>query len=461
MAGESAATVLGPSNNRSGIGLLTCLSLVTATMVGTGVYTTLGFQLQDLRSGFSILCLWIAGGVIALCGALSYAELAARIPRSGGEYTYLSEIYHPALGFMAAFVSLIAGFAAPIALSAMAFGSYLHAAFPSCSAHNASFLSVILISLIHLRSLSVSSFVQVASTLLKFLLAGLFIAAGFWSLAKHPEGLDIVRPHGESFAELLHPSSGIALIFVLYAYSGWNAVNYLAGEVREGRRLVGLSLVLGTVAVALFYVALNTVFLTSAPTSELRGVLNVGSVATAHLIGPSGGRVMSAIIAFGLLASISAMIWAGPRVTQRVGEDYPALAWLGERTVTGIPRRAILLQLLLVLGLIAGGTFETVLLFAQTPLLLCLILGVAGILVLRFKQASPSALNFDGRPSENFFKPRFTCPIFPLPPLVFIFCSGAGLIYSALCKPWIAFAGVTIMLLPLLFYRWLAPPKKP
>jgi APA family basic amino acid/polyamine antiporter len=432
--------------------LTTCLSLVTATMVGTGVYTTLGFQLQDLSSGFSILCLWVLGGVISLCGALSYAELAARIPRSGGEYTYLSEIYHPALGFMAAFVSLIAGFAAPIALSAMAFGSYLHAAFPFCPVHLSSWIVVLLISLFHLRSLHVSSLVQVAATALKFLLVALFIAAGFWSLSRNAGACAVLTPHTHSAEELLRPSSGIALIFVLYAYSGWNAVTYLAGEVRSGRRIVGLSLVLGTLAVALFYVMLNAIFLTSAPLSELRGVLNVGSVAAEHLIGPSGGRIMSGIISFGLLASISAMVWAGPRVIQRVGEDYPIFALLARRTATGIPRRAILLQLLLVLGLIAGGSFQTVLLLAQIPLLLCLILGVSGLLVLRKKEG--------GLSRTLGSRPQFTCPLYPLPPVLFILCSGAGLLYSAISKPMIALSGMVIMLLPLTLYRWISRPKK-
>jgi APA family basic amino acid/polyamine antiporter len=432
--------------------LPTCLSLVTATMVGTGVYTTLGFQLQNLSSGFSILCLWVLGGVISLCGALSYAELAARIPRSGGEYTYLSEIYHPALGFMAAFVSLIAGFAAPIALSAMAFGSYLHAAFPFCPVHLSSWIVVLLISLFHLRSLQVSSLVQVAATALKFLLVALFIAVGFWSLSRNAGAWAVLTPHARSAEELLRPSSGIALIFVLYAYSGWNAVTYLAGEVRSGGRIVGLSLVLGTLAVALFYVMLNAIFLTSAPLSELRGVLNVGSVAAQHLIGPSGGRIMSGIISFGLLASISAMVWAGPRVIQRVGEDYPIFAWLARRTATGIPRRAILLQLLLVLGLITGASFETVLLFAQIPLLLCLILGVSGLLVLRKKEG--------GLSRTLGSRPQFTCPLYPLPPVLFILCSGAGLLYSAISKPMIALSGMVIMLLPLTLYRWISRQKE-
>jgi APA family basic amino acid/polyamine antiporter len=444
----STATV----GKREGIGLISSLSLVMATMVGTGVYTALGFQLQDLHSGFSILCLWVLGGMISLCGALSYAELAARIPRSGGEYTYLSEIYHPALGFMAAFVSLIAGFAVPIALSTMAFGSYLHAAFPACPAHLSSVSAVLLISMVHLRSLRMSSLLQVVATGLKFLLLALFIATGLGRLFHHPGELSILKPTAESSRELLHPSSGIALIFVLYAYSGWNAATYLAGEVREGRRTVGRSLVMGTIAVTFFYVALNAVFLTCAPVSEMRGVLNVGSIAAAHLIGPAGGRVMSGIIAFGLLASISAMIWAGPRVTQRVGEDYPALRFLGRKSRAGIPTRALLLQLLLVLGLIACGSFETVLVFAQIPLLLCLVLGVAGLLIERTNEKGKTT-----KPAQGGFR----CPLYPVTPMVFIACSAASVIYSTISKPVVALAGGLIMLLPLILHRWIISPPKP
>ena len=424
-----------------GIGLVTCLSLVTATMVGTGVYTSLGFQLVDLKSSFSILVLWALGGFISLCGALSYAELAGRIPRSGGEYTYLSEIYHPALGFMAAFVSIMAGFSAPIALSAIAFGTYLHAAVPMFPAKESSVLVVILISLGHLRSLRLSEVVQNGMAALKFLLLGLFLLVGIWSAVRHPVSLGVFAPTGESVGELLRPTSGIALLFVLYAYSGWNASTYLAGEVRNRQHTVGRSLVLGTVIVTLLYLLLNAVFLTAAPITEMRGVLNVGSVAATHLLGEDGGRVMSGMIGLGLLASISAMVWAGPRVTQRVGEDYTLFHCIAQTGAGGVPVRATLLQLLLVLILIATSSFESVLVYAQMPLLLCLILGVGGIVLLRKHRGRPSG---------------FLCPCYPLPPLLFIFCTLAGLLYSALGKPWIALAGIGTMLLPLTIYPWVA-----
>ena len=439
--------------NRNGIGLLTCLSLVTATMVGTGVYTSLGFQLMTLQSGFSILCLWALGGLLSLCGALSYAELSARIPRSGGEYTYLSEIYHPALGFMAGFVSLVAGFAAPIALSAMAFGTYLHAAWPGCPERAVPMVAVVLISLGHLQSLKMSSRVQNVTTGVKFLLLGSFLLIGVWSAVRNPGSLKTLMPAQGSLGELLHPSGGIALLFVLYAYSGWNATTYLAGEVRDRQKIVGLSLILGTLAVTILYVLINAVFLTSAPASDLRGVLNVGSIAANHLIGPLGGSVMSGLVAIGLLASISAMIWAGPRVTQRIGEDHFLFRKLALTSTNGTPRRATLLQLVLVLGLLSSGSFEAILVCSQIPLLICLILGVSGVIVMRLKNSLP--------PPSLEANPVFSCPLYPLPPLLFILCSTAGLGYTALSKPQFAIAGVGIMIIPLALYPWISRGRAP
>ena len=427
---------------RNTIGLVTSVSLVTATMVGTGVYTSLGFQLLTLQGGFPILCLWAAGGFISLCGALSYAELASRIPSSGGEYTYLSAIYHPALGFMAAFVSLIAGFTAPIALAAMAFGAYLHAAFPSCQATPCALLAVILISLFHLRSLRVSALAQNIMTGAKFLIVVVFMGVGLRGILSHPDLLALLQPDSGSFDALLQPESGVALLFVLYAYSGWNATTYLAGEVTDRQKTVGLSLVIGTLLVTLLYLGLNAVFLTAAPSAELRGVLNVGSVAASHLLGSKGGAIMSGIIALGLLASISAMIWAGPRVTQRVGSDYIPFRSLALKSDEGIPCRAVLLQLLLVLILILTGSFESVLIYTQIPLLLCLTLGVAGLFVLR------------RRNRRRGLEPAFRCPLFPLPPLLFIFCGLCGLVYSAISKPWSALSGLGTMLIPLAIFPW-------
>jgi basic amino acid/polyamine antiporter, APA family len=425
------------SGQAEGIGFGTCLALVMATMVGTGVYTSLGFQLQDLTSGFAILLIWAAGGIISLCGSLSYAELSSRIPASGGEYTYLTRAYHPAVGFMAGFVSLVAGFAAPIALAAIAFGTYLHAAFPLCPPKVAAVGAVILLSLGHLRSLEASALFQNIMTAVKFSLIAVFLLLGILAAIRHPSSLQVLAPKSASLHELFRPSAGVALLFVLYAYSGWNAPTYLAGEVRSGHLTVGRSLALGTLIVTLLYVLTNAVFLVSAPASVLRGKLDVGSIAAGYLMGATGALVMACLIAIGLLASLSAMILAGPRVTARIGEDHRIFSAFSRTDANGNPRRALLLQLVLVLLLILTGSFETVLIYAQIPLLLCLILGVTAVMVLRSRDPS-----FQG----------YLCPLYPFPPVLFILCTSAGLVYSAITKPWVAFAGLLTMMVPLVFH---------
>src|SRR5437868_9947480 len=155
---------------RPTIGFVTACSIVIANIIGTGVFTSLGFQLTDIQSGFALLMLWVIGGIAALCGALCYGELAAALPRSGGEYNFLSAIYHPALGFMAGFVSATAGFAAPIALSAIAFGKYFQGVFSFGGPETLSFLVVWIVAVFHLYGLKSGSAFQNLSTLLKILL---------------------------------------------------------------------------------------------------------------------------------------------------------------------------------------------------------------------------------------------------------------------------------------------------
>src|SRR3954470_7503280 len=162
------------------VGFLTACSIVIANIIGTGVFTSLGFQLVDIQSGFPLLMLWLVGGIAALCGALCYGELSAALPRSGGEYHFLSQIYHPALGFMAGFVSATVGFAAPIALAAMAFGKYLQGVFGVGSPMLLSFVVVWVVTAFHLGNLQVGSAFQNLSTLVKLLLIGALIATGLF-----------------------------------------------------------------------------------------------------------------------------------------------------------------------------------------------------------------------------------------------------------------------------------------
>jgi basic amino acid/polyamine antiporter, APA family len=415
------------------VGLITCTALAMANMIGTGVFTSLGFQVQALHSPFLILLVWLLGGVVAFCGALSYAELSAALPRSGGEYNFLSAIYHPAIGFMSGFVSLAVGFSAPIALSAMALGQYLAAAWPGVSATSVSVIVVLLLAAMHSLTVRASGNFQVVITALKVALICSFIAMGFYlggSLFFVPQKGDLGLAVGGPFA--------ISLMFVLYSYSGWNAAAYIIGEVRNPQRTVPGALLLATIIVTILYVLLNAVFLASGPADAFAGKIEVGEIAARNLLGEQGGRLMAALISGGLISSVSAMTWAGPRVAQAVGRDFPALRFFARTSPGGVPRVAIAVQTLLVLIMLATATFEAVLLYAQFSILACSLLTVLGVLVLRWRQPD---------------LPRpFRCFGYPVTPIVFLALNLFAMVYTALDRPEQALAGLATLLLGIALY---------
>jgi len=429
--------MISPSSPRK-IGLFTCIFLVAAVMIGNGIYTSLGIQLLSLSNGFSILALWALGGVVALCGALSYAELASLLPHSGGEYYYLTKIYHPAVGTMAGIITLLAGFVAPIALASMAFGKYLQAFLPSASPMLSSMLLVTLVTMAHLFHLGFSASFQNVITGLKFLLIAGILFLGFRYATISPT---ILLPSKAAMKELFQPSSGVALLFCFYAYSGWNASVYIADDVTSSQRTVGVSLVVGTLLVILIYLLLNVIFLMAAPMSALRGVLDVGAVVGTSLVGPAGGHLMAALIAVGLIAGISGMIWIGPRVAQMMGRDLFALRWLGHASRSNnIPIRATLLQYVLIIIVLATSSFKAVLVSTQVPIIFCSLLGVVGTIVLRCrryknKMTSPDQGGISG----------FRCPLYPLPPLFFVTVSSVALVYTMMTNPWEGGAGIVII----------------
>src|SRR5438552_16125787 len=244
------------------VGFLTACSIVIANIIGTGVFTSLGFQLADIQSGFALIMLWVVGGVAALCGALCYGELSATLPRSGGEYHFLSEIYHPSVGFMAGFVSATVGFAAPIALAAMAFGEYFQGIFSRGSAVALSFGVVWAVALFHLSNLRVGSLFQNLWTLVKLLLIAALIGAGLLIEEKQP--ITFFPQAGDTMS-IFSGAFAVALVYVMYSYSGWNASSYIIGEVKNPERNVPRSLLAGTIVVKATYVLLNAVFLATTP----------------------------------------------------------------------------------------------------------------------------------------------------------------------------------------------------
>jgi basic amino acid/polyamine antiporter, APA family len=362
---------------------LTAVNIVVANMIGTGVFVSLGFQVISIHSDFAIMALWIIGGLLSLCGALCYAELAVALPRLGGEYNFLSRIYHPALGFMAGWISVWIGFPAPIAISAMAFGTYFLGIAPSASPLLLSLTLVWVVTIIHLVGLRTGEKFQNIATVVKIALILCLIGAGIFYRDKLPFQ---IGPQSNELATMLSGPFSISLVYVMYAYSGWNGAAYITAEVRNPEKNVPWALLIGTIMVTVLYVVLNWVFLISAPVDEIVGKPNVGMIAGQHIFGAFGGVVTSALISLGLIASVSAMSWIGSRVTKSMADDFSRLAFFGRVNQHGTPHIAMIWQALVVTALILTGSFEAVLVYTQFVLLLSSFLAVLGLMVLRIRQ---------------------------------------------------------------------------
>ena len=420
---------------RRTVGFFTACGIVIANIIGTGVFTSLGFQVADIQSGFALLMLWIVGGIAALCGALCYSELSAALPRSGGEYHFLSEIYHPAVGFMAGFISATVGFAAPIALAAMAFGKYFRGVFDFGSPVLLSFVLVWMVALFHFGNLRLGSAFQNLWTIVKLLLVGVLIGAGL--LIEEKQSFSFF-PHAADTMSIFSGAFAVALVYVMYSYSGWNASSYIIGEVKNPERNVPRSLLAGTMIVIVAYVLLNAVFLATTPESEMRGQLEVGLIAGKHIFGENGGRIVGAVICLGLISAISSMTWIGPRVTMSMGEDHWLLRFLGRKNTGGIPANAALVQLLIVNLLLLTRSFELVVVYIQFALLLCSLLTVIGVIVLRASKPNVS------RPYRVW--------LYPLPPLLFAAITIWMMIYLLISKTTESVAGMVTAIVGFLLY---------
>jgi len=347
-------------------------------MVGTGVFVSLHFQVLSFQSAPPIFALWIAGGLAALCGALSYAALAKALPRSGGEYHFLGQLYHPSLGFMAGLLSALIGFAAPTAIVALALGAYAQSCFPDINPKIVAAVVILLGAISHAMSARTSGRVQLVSTVLKML----FIVAFLVAAVILPGHGDIRwTPQSSDWSAMMSPAFGISLMFVFYAYSGWNAAVYGLEEWKQPESTVKRALVGGTIVVMILYVALNAAFLHAAPLAALQDKMQVADAAAQSLFGAPAARWTSGLLAVGLFSSVSALLWAGPRVLGTMGRNMPALGWFAP--TDGVPRNALVFQTVLALAFVMWSSLGTLIDYTQAGLILCSALAVMGIFVLR------------------------------------------------------------------------------
>ena len=377
--------------------------LVIANMVGTGVFTSLGYQVGPVPSAFAILVLWTVGGIVALCGALSYAELATTLKRSGGEYLFLSKIFHPAFGFLSGWTSMMVGFAGAVSAVALAIGEYSHDLF-GLPVQVIAVAAIVLVTVIHLFGVRTGGIAQNIFTGFKLSLI-LFFCISPMLIDVAGSGVSFL-PESNDLTLILSSGWAVSLVFVVYAYSGWNAASYIAGNMEDPARNLPRSLFTGTLVVMVIYLALNAMFMYVAGFGELNGQNDIGNVVARKLFGPAVALVFSGLFSVALLSTLSAMTIAGPRVGEAMGEDHPALRFLSKKNRFDMPWPAIVFQSAWSVLLVLVSSFKEIIQYISVSLSWFTLFSVIGLFVLRRRMKGGDRV--------------FNVPVYPVTPLVFI-----------------------------------------
>lgn len=412
---------LNHSELKRDMGLPSAMLLVIANMIGTGIFTTAGIIMKELGDTQTMLLCWLLGGVFALSGALCYGELGAMYPKAGGEYVFLRESFGKGIAFLSGWISMIVGFSAPIAAAAIASVTYVSSGIPwiGQTGFTLTFygftlvtlspvtvlasLMIAVFSLIHYHSLALGKKVQNALTLFKIGFLIFLIAAGLILNPETAKPLNISR----AFDGLFDESFAIALIFVSFAYSGWNAATYLGAEIRKPGRNIPIALCGGTAIVMCLYLLLNVVFVKTLPPEQMSGTIDVGSQYAISLFGAGAGRYFGVLIAIGLLSVLSAMIMAGPRIYYAMARDGVFFEFFGKTSsLHRTPAYAIFFQAAVAVLMTLTASFESLLLYIGFTLSIFATLTVAGMMKLRW--ARPDA----ARPYRTFG--------YPITPILFI-----------------------------------------
>jgi len=416
-AREAQSAPDGDARRRLGLG--SAATLVVANMIGVGVFTTSGFALADLGRPDVVLLAWALGGLVATCGALSYGALARQIPVSGGEYTFLGRVFHPLAGFLAGWISLLAGFTAPIAAAALGLQAYV--AEPLGWEARPQWIGTAAIlgaGAMHGLRLRAGVWLQNASVALKAGAIVVFVAVAA-RLLPPPEAVAPASPPPVDVG-----SFAVTLVWISFAYSGWNAAVYVAGEVRRPERNLARSLLLATLGVTAVYLALNAVFVYAAPVSQLAGRADIGAAAAEALGGPRLRTAISLLVGLALFTSVSAMIMAGPRVYARMAEDGLFPGRLGR--YRDVPRAAVALQVALAVGVVWATGLVELLGYIGFTLGLSAAATVGALLVLRHRLGAE----------------RVPVPGHPWVPLLFVLVTVGSSLFLVVRAPWQAAAGL-------------------
>jgi APA family basic amino acid/polyamine antiporter len=399
---------------RRGFGLSTSTYVVIASMVGTGILVSPGYMMVTLQNYYVILGLWIVGGFLAVCGALCVAELAAALPRAGGEYVYLREAYGPMPAFLSGWTSFFLGFSAPLAVAGYIAALYLLTPFGLAGANSVHYIKItaaliiIAITIPNLIGHKLSAWTQNLTTIIKLGLFTTLVIIAFIS----GKGQFANITSGQSTGNVDLGTAATQLFYVMFAYSGWNAASYLAGEVKNPGKTLPNSLLLGTGLVIVLYLALNLVFAYAVPLADISFDTameeRIPQLAVENLFGAKASSVFSVLLGLTFLATVSAFIITGPRVYYAMAKDglFPSIA--GRLSSKGqIPIYAMSAQsLCAIIILFVVPKFRDLYQYAAVGLSIFALLFIAAVYVLRLKRPEME------RP--------FRVPGYPIIPAIFI-----------------------------------------
>ena len=428
-------------NLKNKIGWKTATAIVISNMIGTGVFTTLGFQVVELQNTITIFLLWFIGGVLALFGAFCYAELGTFFKGNGGDYIYLSKTYHPILGYLSSWISLVIGFSSPVSLAALAMAKYM-SVFQGDFGIFFAIAVILLVALALSFSLSLSGKFHNFFTFIKVSFVVVLIIIGVL-LSQNPVHTSI-NFNSSWEQEILFSAFATSLVFVTYAYTGWNSASYIAGEIDKPQKNLPKSLILGTVFVTFCYVFINYIMLKHAPIEALKGKEDVMGIAANYMFGSTFGKIVNVFIALQLVATISGYLWVGSRITQATASESKLWSFLAIQNKKNIPVRAIFAHAIIAIIIISTGSFKQIFLYTAFVLQLLSTLAISTAFFLK-------------KSDRKLFKSN----LFYVFPTIFVLFSGYILYFTFINNPKESIIGLVIVIIGILLYLFDKKIPKP
>lgn len=431
------------------------ITLIVGNMIGIGIFTTTGYIADYIHSPAFLFLVWILGGLYAFCGALTYAELSTRFPFAGGDYHYLKHAYHPVAGFMFGWSAFAVTYTGSIATIAVGFASYFLNLFPESvrvwkiflpwvnipvgSEKIVALFSVALITFVNSRGLRKGAVLQNWLTGLGVAILLGMVIGGFAS----------GKGDGSHFSPFLPQSVdarslsllGVALVGVVFTYSGWTTIVYIAGEVKNPRRNLPFSLAFSVILVLVLYLLVNAVYLYALPLTKMIDVVDIGYRTLYQLLGKNAGLLFSVLIMLVVLSTLNSTILSGARIyfaMAKEGRFFQSAGKLHSRW--RVPANSLWMQALWATVLILSGSFNQLLTYTVFIMVVFSVLSGVGIFVLRKKEGLPPEI--------------YRAWGYPLAPLLYLIISLWIMLNTLYHRPVESLAGVAIVLLGIPFYLW-------